>query len=121
MHLNIFPIRTVLREQLFITFPWKPVKYWQQVNYRRLCLNHCRHYYTLYSVKPFAAGLDPAFPLFYPSTCHIRESDAKNVIILHTDGGFYGTPVETGSADFYANKGVSPQPGCPVIIGGGKS
>ncbi|XP_031848673.2 lipase member H isoform X1 [Nomia melanderi] len=63
-------------------------------------------------------GLDPAFPLFYPSTCHVRASDAENVVILHTDAGFYGTPIDTGSVDFYANKGVSPQPGCPVIIGG---
>ncbi|KZC03801.1 Venom phospholipase A1 [Dufourea novaeangliae] len=63
-------------------------------------------------------GLDPALPLFYPSTCHIRSNDAEAVVILHTDGGFYGTPIDTGTVDFYANKGVSPQPGCPIIIGG---
>ncbi|XP_043255836.1 lipase member H-like [Colletes gigas] len=63
-------------------------------------------------------GLDPALPLFYPSTCHIRSSDAEAVVILHTDGGFYGTPIDTGTIDFYANKGISPQPGCPIIIGG---
>ncbi|XP_076181199.1 phospholipase A1 [Ptiloglossa arizonensis] len=62
-------------------------------------------------------GLDPALPLFYPSTCHIRPTDAEAVVILHTDGGFYGTPIDTGTLDFYANKGISPQPGCPIIIG----
>ncbi|XP_076646271.1 phospholipase A1 isoform X2 [Halictus rubicundus] len=63
-------------------------------------------------------GLDPALPLFYPSTCHIKKTDAAVVVILHTDGGFYGTGIDTGTVDFYANKGVSPQPGCPIIIGG---
>ncbi|XP_053971420.1 lipase member H-like isoform X1 [Hylaeus volcanicus] len=63
-------------------------------------------------------GLDPALPLFYPSACHIRSTDAEAVVILHTDGGFYGTPIDTGTVDFYANKGISPQPGCPIIIGG---
>ncbi|XP_076664504.1 phospholipase A1 isoform X2 [Andrena cerasifolii] len=63
-------------------------------------------------------GLDPALPLFYPSTCHVRSTDAEAVVILHTDGGFYGTPIDTGTVDFYANRGVSPQPGCPIIIGG---
>ncbi|KAG9436982.1 phospholipase A1 magnifin [Apis mellifera carnica] len=62
-------------------------------------------------------GLDPAFPLFYPSECHLRSSDAKAVVILHTDSGFYGTPFNTGTIDFYANKGISPQPGCPPTIG----
>ncbi|XP_029044589.2 lipase member H-like isoform X1 [Osmia bicornis bicornis] len=62
-------------------------------------------------------GLDPALPLFYPSTCHIRPTDAEAVVILHTDGGFYGTPVDTGTVDFYANRGAVPQPGCPKIIG----
>ncbi|XP_017793226.1 PREDICTED: phospholipase A1 1-like isoform X1 [Habropoda laboriosa] len=63
-------------------------------------------------------GLDPALPLFYPSACHIKSSDAEAVVILHTDGGFYGTPIDTGSVDFYANRGISLQPGCPIIIGG---
>lgn len=62
-------------------------------------------------------GLDPAFPLFYPSTCHIRPTDAETVVILHTDAGFYGTPIDTGTVDFYANRGIVPQPGCPKIIG----
>ncbi|XP_078052318.1 putative phospholipase A1 magnifin [Augochlora pura] len=63
-------------------------------------------------------GLDPAFPLFYPSPCSIKKTDAEIVVILHTDAGVYGTPIDTGTLDFYANKGVSPQPGCPIIIGG---
>ncbi|XP_076231290.1 lipase member H [Calliopsis andreniformis] len=62
-------------------------------------------------------GLDPAFPLFYPSTCHIRPNDAEIVVILHTDGGVFGTPTNTGTVDFYANMGISLQPGCPIIIG----
>lgn len=71
-------------------------------------------------IKSSNIGLDPAFPLFYPSECHLRSSDAKAVIILHTDGGFYGTPFNTGTVDFYANKGISPQPGCPPTIGRGR-
>ncbi|XP_033364223.1 lipase member H-A-like [Bombus vosnesenskii] len=63
-------------------------------------------------------GLDPALPLFYPSTCHIRSTDAEAVVILHTDGGFYGTATNTGTVDFYANGGISVQPGCPIIFGG---
>ncbi|KAK9295426.1 hypothetical protein QLX08_010258 [Tetragonisca angustula] len=62
-------------------------------------------------------GLDPAFPLFYPSACHIRSTDAEAVVILHTDGGFYGAAINTGTVDFYANKGISVQPGCPIIFG----
>ncbi|CAD1478768.1 unnamed protein product, partial [Heterotrigona itama] len=62
-------------------------------------------------------GLDPAFPLFYPSACHIRSTDAEVVVILHTDGGFYGAAINTGTVDFYANKGISVQPGCPIIFG----
>ena len=80
--------------------------------------------YTLTSQKDINlsnTGLDPAFPLFYPSACHIRSTDAEAVVILHTDGGFYGVAINTGTVDFYANKGISVQPGCPIIFGAGKS
>lgn len=62
-------------------------------------------------------GLDPAFPLFYPSSCHITKTDAENVVILHTNGGFYGTPYVTGTIDFFANKGFHIQPGCETVLG----
>ncbi|XP_017758632.1 PREDICTED: lipase member H-like [Eufriesea mexicana] len=61
-------------------------------------------------------GLDPALPLFYPTECHLTEDDADFVVILHTDAGVFGTPLNTGSVDFYANRGVQPQPGCPLKI-----
>ncbi|OAD62267.1 Lipase member H [Eufriesea mexicana] len=65
-------------------------------------------------------GLDPALPLFYPTECHLTEDDADFVVILHTDAGVFGTPLNTGSVDFYANRGVQPQPGCPLkILGSG--
>ncbi|KAG7204570.1 hypothetical protein KM043_004993 [Ampulex compressa] len=60
-------------------------------------------------------GLDPAYPPFYPSNCHLMPTDAKIVVALHTDAGIYGTPYDTGTVDFYANKGSRPQPGCALI------
>ncbi|KAK1116964.1 hypothetical protein K0M31_017117 [Melipona bicolor] len=82
--------------------------------------NICGPVYALTSQKDINlsnTGLDPAFPLFYPSACHIRSTDAEAVVILHTDGGFYGAAINTGTVDFYANKGISVQPGCPIIFG----
>ncbi|XP_077289223.1 pancreatic triacylglycerol lipase-like isoform X2 [Arctopsyche grandis] len=61
------------------------------------------------------SALDPAFPLYYPGLflSHINANDAEFVDIVHTDAGFYGAPVATGSLDFWPNGGVGKQPGCP--------
>lgn len=61
-------------------------------------------------------ALDPAFPLFYPEIFYkpVSKDDAKFVDIIHTDGGLYGTPVATGTIDFWPNGGYLPQPGCPL-------
>lgn len=61
--------------------------------------------------------MDPAFYLYYPpifGVPHITERDADYVDIIHTDGGVYGTPRLTGTADFFVNTGRRFQPGCPV-------
>lgn len=63
--------------------------------------------------------MDPAVNLYYPpipGIQHINRNDATYVDIIHTDGGGYGTPKLTGTADFYVNTGRRFQPGCPVGI-----
>ncbi|CAL7944355.1 unnamed protein product [Xylocopa violacea] len=62
-------------------------------------------------------GLDPAGPLFYPSSCHITATDAKTVVAIHTDGRLYGTLSQTGSIDFFPNSDRPLQRGCSAIIG----
>jgi hypothetical protein len=61
-------------------------------------------------------ALDAAFPLFYPAILgqHLSANDAEMVDVIHTDGWIYGTPVSTGTADFWPNGGnLLSQPGCP--------
>lgn len=60
------------------------------------------------------SALDPAFPMFYPGLTlgHIEGEDADFVDIIHTDAGFYGAPVKTGTVDFWPNDGKRTQPGC---------
>lgn len=63
--------------------------------------------------------MDPAFNLYYPPIAgvqHINRNDATYVDIIHTDGGGYGTPKLTGTADYFANTGRRYQPGCPVGV-----
>ncbi|KAG6461123.1 hypothetical protein O3G_MSEX012436 [Manduca sexta] len=64
-------------------------------------------------------GLDPARPLFeYPSrdnTEKLDSTDAKFVDIIHTCGGVLGIESAVGTADFYPNSGIPPQPGCDSI------
>lgn len=61
-------------------------------------------------------GLDPAGPFFYPPLIsnHMTPHDATLVDVIHTDGGFLGTPMATGSVDFWPNSGVRCQPGCEL-------
>uniref|UniRef100_A0A2H1V975 SFRICE_028838 n=1 Tax=Spodoptera frugiperda TaxID=7108 RepID=A0A2H1V975_SPOFR len=63
-------------------------------------------------------ALDPAYPSFYPNTIflqHVNAGDAEFVDAIHTDGGGYGAPVPTGTADFWPNGGLRKQPGCPLF------
>ncbi|KAL0121396.1 hypothetical protein PUN28_006721 [Cardiocondyla obscurior] len=61
---------------------------------------------------PRITALDPANPLFYLPGCYLTRNDATWVDVIHTDKGGYGTPVSTGTADYYINSGTRPQPGC---------
>ncbi|XP_072747773.1 pancreatic triacylglycerol lipase-like [Anoplolepis gracilipes] len=66
-------------------------------------------------VIPRITGLDPANPLFYPRGCYLTSEDAAWVDIIHTDMGGYGTPPYQGTAQYFQNGGVRPQPGCKLI------
>jgi len=70
--------------------------------------------YSFLSVKLFVA-LDPANPMFYPFGCYLTKDDAFWIDVIHTDRGIYGTLTYMGTAEFYANHGTRPQPGCPLI------
>lgn len=63
---------------------------------------------------PRLTGLDPAYPGFYPPLLAppMSPSDATFVDVIHTDGGYFGTPSSTGHADFWPNEGQAKQPGC---------
>jgi len=58
-------------------------------------------------------ALDPALPLFtYENTTErVDKTDAKNVHVIHTDGGLFGFMDPLGTADYYPNYGYAPQPG----------
>ncbi|XP_034943861.1 pancreatic triacylglycerol lipase-like isoform X2 [Chelonus insularis] len=58
-------------------------------------------------------GLDPAGPLFNLLQSPLSASDAKFVDIIHTDAGLYGIARITGTVDFWPNRGIRLQPGCP--------
>ncbi|XP_011634897.1 lipase member H-like [Pogonomyrmex barbatus] len=65
---------------------------------------------------PRITALDPANPIFNPlESCYLTKDDASWVDVIHTDMGGYGTYYPMGTADFYANSGHRPQPGCPLI------
>lgn len=62
---------------------------------------------------PRITALDPASPLFYQFNAeHISSNSARQVDVIHTDGGGYGAFPKTGTSDFYPNGGLRPQPGC---------
>jgi len=56
--------------------------------------------------------LDPANPFFYFPGCYLTRNDAAWIDVIHTDMGGYGTPTSMGTADYYVNDGIRPQPGC---------
>ncbi|CAL1289443.1 unnamed protein product, partial [Larinioides sclopetarius] len=62
-------------------------------------------------------GLDPAAPLFYPSTYlhRLTQSDADFVDIIHSSNLIFGFGIEDpiGDIDFYPNGGES-QPKCQI-------
>jgi len=64
---------------------------------------------------PRITGLDPANPLFYPLGCYLESTDATWMDVIHTDMGGYGTFTSVGTAEYYANRGTRPQPGCKII------
>lgn len=68
-----------------------------------------------FKIKRITA-LDPAFPLFYPEIFYkpISKDDADFVDVIHSDAWLYGTPVQTGTVDFWPNGGYFPQGGCPL-------
>lgn len=57
--------------------------------------------------------------MFYPHGCYLKSSDAEWIDIIHTDMGGFGTSQSLGTAEYNANMGTRPQPGCPV--GGNKN
>jgi len=65
---------------------------------------------------PRITALDPAKPDFYPPSSRsfsaISSADADFVDVIHTNGGFGGAGVSTGTVDFYPNSGMLIQPGC---------
>ncbi|XP_025993973.1 lipase member H-A [Solenopsis invicta] len=63
---------------------------------------------------PRITGLDPANRIFYPTGCYLTSKDASWIDVIHTDMGGYGTSKYMGTAEFYANTGHRPQPGCPL-------
>ncbi|CAD7079402.1 unnamed protein product [Hermetia illucens] len=69
-------------------------------------------------ILPRISALDPAYPGFYgiPGAEHLTASDGEYVDVLHTDSGFYGAPVPTGTVDFWPNGGLFPQPGCILVV-----
>ncbi|XP_066589737.1 lipase member H-A-like [Prorops nasuta] len=58
-------------------------------------------------------GLDLAGPLYISKLP--RGSDEPFFDVLHTDSGVYGTIMNVGTVDFYANGGTRPQPGCALL------
>lgn len=46
-------------------------------------------------------------------TTSISATDAVFVDVIHTDAGFLGAPMATGTVDFWPNGGSRRQFGCP--------
>lgn len=57
--------------------------------------------------------MDPFLTCFYPPvlTKHLTKEDATFVDIIHSDAGYYGTPMQCGTVDFWPNNGKGVQPG----------
>lgn len=68
----------------------------------------------------FTLALDPAQVLFQsagPSDM-LEASDADDVEVVHTSGGYLGFQRALGHRDFYPNGGSWPQPGCALDYAG---
>jgi hypothetical protein len=70
------------------------------------------------SVKLLFIALDPANPLFYPTGCYLRSTDASWIDVIHTDKGGYGASKSMGTVEYNANSGARPQPGCKFGVPG---
>lgn len=77
--------------------------------------------------------MDPALNGFYADGINantlpgIGLKDARFVDIIHTDSGFHGSSVSSGTVDFWPNYGHRTQPGCllsnvynPLLVQNGK-
>ncbi|XP_075163761.1 pancreatic lipase-related protein 2 isoform X2 [Haematobia irritans] len=61
-------------------------------------------------------GLDPALPLFWPSSSDGLQSNAATFVdVIHTDYPVFGDMTPRGTADFYPNYGYAPQRGCESV------
>uniref|UniRef100_A0A1I8NTB7 Lipase domain-containing protein n=1 Tax=Stomoxys calcitrans TaxID=35570 RepID=A0A1I8NTB7_STOCA len=61
-------------------------------------------------------GLDPALPLFWPSSPDSLHANAANFVdVIHTDYPVFGDMTPRGSVDFYPNYGYAPQRGCESV------
>ncbi|XP_037719626.1 lipase member H isoform X2 [Drosophila subpulchrella] len=61
-------------------------------------------------------GLDPALPLFSSrSDDSLHSNAAQFVDVIHTDYPLFGDIRPRGTADFYPNFGLAPQPGCENV------
>lgn len=73
-----------------------------------------------YKMASYFSGLDPARPYFeYPpqeNSGKLDLTDAEYVDVIHTCAGLLGFQEPIGTADFYPNNGIAPQPGCDNII-----
>lgn len=69
-----------------------------------------------YSLVGRITALDPAAPLFddeaLTANQRLGKSDARVVVVIHTDGGILGGYSPTGTIDFFPNGGTAAQPGC---------
>ncbi|XP_031341400.1 phospholipase A1-like [Photinus pyralis] len=61
------------------------------------------------------SGLDPAGPLYFlkPRSRRLTNTDAKEVMVIHTNKGVLGYDGNCGTADYYPNSGAS-QAGCTI-------
>lgn len=63
-------------------------------------------------------GLDPSINGFVVTTLSseslngLSSSDASFVDVIHTDSGFHGVAIKSGTVDFWPNYGHRYQPGC---------
>lgn len=77
--------------------------------------------------------MDPSLNGFYANGINantligINQDDAQFVDLIHTDSGFHGSSISSGTVDFWPNYGHRYQPGCllsniynPILVQNGK-